>query len=66
MILCLNRLAVRKEEPETSPEAPVDKVRSYVLSFPQSFAVSVDAPPETVCLQVRDSTSIRIGTTVAL
>ena len=32
---------------------PSEKAKSYVLSFPQSFAVSDDAPAEKVCIQVK-------------
>ena len=30
-----------------------EKAKSYVLSFPQSFAVSDEAPAEKVCIQVK-------------
>jgi hypothetical protein len=46
------RLSIPETEVEAAPEESGAKARSYVLSFPQSFAVSEEALPERICLQV--------------
>jgi hypothetical protein len=51
LYLSFSRLAISREEEPVKPD-PSAKVKSFVFSFPQTFAVSSDAPPEKVCLQV--------------
>jgi len=40
-------------EDDNAPTVSGEKAKSYVLSFPQSFSVAPDAPPERICLQVK-------------